>query len=479
MKIELKNISKSFGSLKANKEISISISGGIHALLGENGAGKSTLVKIISGQLNPDKGSILISDKKINLGSPKIAINNGIGMLNQNPLDFANLSVLESFLVGNTQNSFMSNNHKTKEEILHLFDNYNIEIDLNEKISSFSIGQRQQIELLRLLYNGVKIIILDEPTSAFSLEQKKMIFDTLKKLTKEDITIIFVSHKLDEVFEICDSGTVLKSGRVVYSIHKPFVSDYIFAKMFDDTRTKNKITNKEKRSDKFKLFIDELDKTKQETFSNESLIDFGTVVGIAGLQGSMNDKLVNNFFSRDFSKTGIFFDNGDYIDKEKLYYMPADRLERGLFEDLTLKEHFALSYSNRSKYLNWNDIEIYGEKKIQEYDIKATITQKVDQLSGGNQQRLMLSLLPESPGVLLLEQPTRGLDFNSANKMWDIILHRKKNDIAIIFSSTDLEEIWDYSDIIISVSGNTIVNIESKQNLNKENLARYVSGILD
>ena len=201
MKIELINISKSFGSLEANKEISISISGGIHALLGENGAGKSTLVKIISGQLNPDKGSILISDKKISLGSPKIAINNGIGMLNQNPLDFANLSVLESFLVGNTQNSFISNNHKTKEKILNLFDNYDIEIDLNEKISSFSIGQRQQIELLRLLYNGVKIIILDEPTSAFSLEQKKMIFDTLKKLTKEEITIIFVSHKLDEVFE--------------------------------------------------------------------------------------------------------------------------------------------------------------------------------------------------------------------------------------------------------------------------------------
>jgi len=249
--------------------------------------------------------------------------------------------------------------------------------------------------------------------------------------------------------------------------------------MFDDTRTKNKIKNNEKRSDKFKLFIDELDKTKQKTISNESLIDFGTVVGIAGLQGSMNDRLVKNFFSRDFSKTGIFFDNGDYIDKKKLYYMPADRLERGLFEDLTLKEHFALSYSNRSKYLNWNDIENYGAKKIQEYDIKATITQKVDQLSGGNQQRLMLSLLPESPGVLLLEQPTRGLDFNSANKMWDIILHRKKNDIAIIFSSTDLDEIWDYSDIIISVSGNTIMNIDSKQNLNKENIARYVSGIID
>ena len=343
MKIELKNISKSFGSLEANKEISISISGGIHALLGENGAGKSTLVKIISGQLNPDKGSILISDKKINLGSPKIAINNGIGMLNQNPLDFANLSVLESFLVGNIQNSFISNHRKTKEKILHLFDNYDIKIDLNEKISSFSIGQRQQIELLRLLYNGVKIIILDEPTSAFSLEQKKMIFDTLNKLTKEDITIIFVSHKLDEVFEICDSGTVLKEGKIVYSMNKPFDSDAIFAKMFDDTRTKNKIKNNEKRSNKFKLFFDELYMTKHKTFPNESLIEFGTVVGIAGLQGSMNDKLVKNFFTSDFSKSGIFFDNGDDIEKNKLYYMPADRLERGLFEDLTLKEHFALT----------------------------------------------------------------------------------------------------------------------------------------
>ena len=159
--------------------------------------------------------------------------------------------------------------------------------------------------------------------------------------------------------------------------------------------------------------------------------------------------------------------------------MPADRLERGLFEDLTLKEHFALTYSHINKYINWNNIAIYGEKKIKEYDIKATLTQKVDQLSGGNQQRLMLSLLPESPGVLLLEQPTRGLDYNSANKMWDMILDRKKNDIAIIFSSTDLDEIWDYSDIIISVSGNTIMDIENKRKLKKENIARYVSGIID
>ena len=306
-----------------------------------------------------------------------------------------------------------------------------------------------------------------------------MIFDTLNKLTKEDITIIFVSHKLDEVFEICDSGTVLKSGRVVYSMTQPFDSDAIFAKMFDDTRAKNKITNIEKRSSKFKLLFDELDMTNHKTFPSESFIEFGTVIGIAGLQGSMNDRLVKNFFTRDFSKSGIFFDNGDYIDKRKLYYMPADRLERGLFEELTLKDHFALTYSQASKYINWNDIAIYGEKKIQEYDIKATLTQKVDQLSGGNQQRLMLSLLPESPGVLLLEQPTRGLDYNSANKMWDMILDRKKNDIAIIFSSTDLDEIWDYSDIIISVSGNKIMDIENKQKLKKENIARYVSGIID
>ena len=218
MKIEINNISKSFGNVDANKNISLKLSfQRIHALLGENGAGKSTLVKIISGQILPDKGNILINDKEVILGSPRSSINVGIGLLNQDPLDFSNLSIFESFLIGISESNPYRKIVQIKSKIEKLFDNYNVKINLNRKTSSLSIGERQQVELLRLLYNGAKLIILDEPTSAFSLEQKIM-FDTLRKLSKEGIIIIFVSHKLDEVFEICDSASILRSGKLIENI---------------------------------------------------------------------------------------------------------------------------------------------------------------------------------------------------------------------------------------------------------------------
>tara|TARA_Y100001970_G_scaffold148474_1_gene182334 strand:+ start:1813 stop:2334 length:522 start_codon:yes stop_codon:yes gene_type:complete len=173
MKIEIKNISKSFGEIRANSEIKISINEGIHALLGENGAGKSTLVKIISGQITPDSGEIIIDNSKLILGSPKESIKGGIGLLNQDPLDFGNLSILESFLVGIKDKNPFRNLSKTSDSISKLFKKYNINFDFSQRTNSLSIGERQQVELIRLLYNGAKIIILDEPTSAFSLEQKK------------------------------------------------------------------------------------------------------------------------------------------------------------------------------------------------------------------------------------------------------------------------------------------------------------------
>lgn len=176
MKIQIKNLSKSFGNLKANKNINLSLDSGIHALLGENGAGKSTFVKIISGQLTPDSGEIIINGENINLGSAKDSIKNGIGLLNQDPLDFSNLSILESFLVGINEKKPFRKIENIKQKILGLFKNYGIEIELSSKTNSLSIGERQQIELIRLLYNGAKLIILDEPTSAFSLEQKKKSF---------------------------------------------------------------------------------------------------------------------------------------------------------------------------------------------------------------------------------------------------------------------------------------------------------------
>ncbi len=478
MKIEIKNISKTFGDLIANSEINISIDDGIHALLGENGAGKSTLVKIISGQISPDKGKILIDGKNLILGSPVESINNGVGLLNQDPLDFGNLSVLETFLVGIKEKNPYRNLSQTKDKILSLFEKYKINIDFAQKTNSLSIGERQQIELLRLLYNGAKLIILDEPTSAFSLEQKKMMFDTLRSLTEEGIIIIFVSHKLDEVIELCDSGTILKSGSVIHSITKPFDSQDIIDKMFENSSSKI-INDQEFSNDRnFNILVSDSDFLERSNNHLENKFPFGSVIGVAGLQGSSNDSYIKNFFTNEFSDTKLILDSNASISKKTYYYMPSDRIEKGLFSDLNVLEHFGLFKSSDSKFLSWNKIKEIASNKINQFNIRAKFSNEVSELSGGNQQRLMLSLMPENQSILLLEQPTRGLDFNSAQNIWEMILSRKSKDIAILFSSTDIDEIWDYSDIVISVSGKFIVNIDYKKKLSKEKIINYVSGIL-
>ncbi|MBA47137.1 MAG: hypothetical protein CL893_03510 [Dehalococcoidia bacterium] len=478
MKIEIKNISKKFGNLVANSEINISINNGIHALLGENGAGKSTLVKIISGQIAPDNGEILIDREKLILGSPIESINSGVGLLNQDPLDFGNLSVLETFLVGIKDANPYRNLKQTKENILRIFQKYKINIDFSQKTKNLSIGERQQVELLRLLYNGAKLIILDEPTSAFSLEQKKMMFETLRSLTKEGIIIIFVSHKLDEIIELCDTATILKSGSVIHSISKPFDSQDIIEKMFENTSSKIKRDKTFTNENNFTILVSGKDFLGRNTEDIEHRFSYGSVIGIAGLQGSSNDSYIKNFFTNEFSKTKLVLDSKVTIPKKTYYYMPSDRIEKGLFRDLNVLEHFGLFKSSETRFLNWNKIKNISSKKIKKFNIRANFSNEVSELSGGNQQRLMLSLMPENQSILLLEQPTRGLDFNSAENIWEMILSRKSKDIAIFFSSTDIDEIWEYSDIVISVSGKSIVNINYKKELTKDKVINYVSGIV-
>ena len=478
MKIEINNISKSFGNVDANKNISLKLSSGIHALLGENGAGKSTLVKIISGQILPDKGNILINDKEVILGSPRSSINVGIGLLNQDPLDFSNLSIFESFLIGISESNPYRKIVQIKSKIEKLFDNYNVKINLNRKTSSLSIGERQQVELLRLLYNGAKLIILDEPTSAFSLEQKKIMFDTLRKLSKEGIIIIFVSHKLDEVFEICDSASILRSGKLIENIKQPFDSKKILSIMFEKSEINSLAIKDFDREENFIINFSKKDLNLKSEISSSHKIKQGSIIGIAGLHGSSNDDYVKNFFTGEFSSTGIELENNLKLSKNEIYYMPADRLEKGLFSDMTLIEHFGLSETVKKRIINWNFVKEKATNKIQEFDIRANLDSQINELSGGNQQRVMLSLMPSEKSFLLLEQPTRGLDINSANKIWEMILERKEKDYGVFFSSTDIDEIWDYSDIIISVSGDQIMNIDTKNNLQKDRIAKYISGII-
>ncbi|HEY9894828.1 MAG TPA: ATP-binding cassette domain-containing protein, partial [Candidatus Sericytochromatia bacterium] len=221
MKVELQNICKRFGTVQANDDVSLTVeAGSIHGLLGENGAGKSTLVKVLSGFITRDRGTLLLDGKPVEVKTPADAIAVGIGMLHQDPLDFPPLSVLDNFLVGKS-GSLFTNRRQAFREFRQLATQFNFALNANEKVSNLTVGERQQLEILRLLSLGVKTLILDEPTTGISASQKDELFAAAKKLAAQGKSVIFVSHKLEDVNALCDRVTVMRHGQVVGNLEIP------------------------------------------------------------------------------------------------------------------------------------------------------------------------------------------------------------------------------------------------------------------
>tara|TARA_Y100001970_G_scaffold14191_1_gene16046 strand:+ start:1496 stop:2917 length:1422 start_codon:yes stop_codon:yes gene_type:complete len=472
MKIEFKNISKSFGETTANSQISFSIeSGSIHAIVGENGAGKSTLIKILSGQILPDEGTIKLGNKKMPLGSTIEATNKGIGILGQDPLDFSNFTVLESFLAGNKKSSNIISKSKFENIISNFSKKFDWEINVNSLIKDLSVGQRQQLELIRLLYLGAKIIILDEPTSGFSLDQKRKVFENLRDLTSKGYTVILVSHKIEEILEICNKATILQKGEVLETLNLPVEPKILIDKMFGDSgnvKNEHKNTNRKLEKKEITLMLDKYLDGKKITLTE------GSIIGVSGLQGSGSDKFVQSFYD-DLSTSKVYYDKDIQIPFSDINYVASDRLEKGLFSDMTIMEHIALAY-NSNGLINWSNILELTKNLINIYGIVGTPQTLAKNLSGGNQQRLMLALIKENIRLLLLEQPTRGLDISSAIFVWESLLKTKSKKNLVIFSSVDLDEIYDYSDFIICFYDNKIVSSGYKNELPRTKVMEKISG---
>ena len=479
MKIEFKNISKTFKSIKANENINFIIeSGTIHALIGENGAGKSTLIKILSGQILPDSGSITLDGSFLKLGSTSEANTKGIGILGQDPLDFGNFTVLESFIAGNTTSSFIFSKKNVAENISNYLKQFNWNINLNSLVSDLSIGERQQLELIRLLDKGTRVIILDEPTSGFSLEQKKKVFETLKILSQKGFTIILVSHKIEEILEICSKATVMQRGKILESIDLPTEPENLINLMFGPQNFKyNKSPSISEiyKSPKIILDISDFNKESENSFADSThsiQVPQNIIVGVAGLQGSGADKFIRNF---QITSNNISLEDNPHITKLNTTYVPADRLEKGLFPDMTIKEHIALTY-NKKRTIDWEEMRKLTESLIDKFGIIGNPNSVAKTLSGGNQQRLMLSLIPESTELLLLEQPTRGLDIQSSNYIWDTLKETKKSKTLTMFSSTDIDEIYGYSEYIICFFNNKIVDYGYPTHLTRDVTMQKISG---
>jgi general nucleoside transport system ATP-binding protein len=486
MNIELKHIHKRFGVVHANNDINLTFATGrIVGILGENGAGKSTLMKILSGFQSVDSGEIWLDSKPVRYNGPQAAIAHGIGMLQQDPLDVGAFTVLENFIYGQPGN--LSPKRKVAQEQLEkLSQRFGFALDADMPVSQLSIGQRQQLEIVRLLALGVRALILDEPTTGISIEQKTILFDALRELAaKDSMTVLLVSHKLEDVIVLCHEVAVLRAGRVVGSMNMPATTAALVTLMFGQELTPQPRQPLNVKSNDTALTLEKVQfRSKRMKIDNLSLrVQAGEIIGLAGLDGSGQEMLLRACVGLERCSRGqIDIAGRDMTGKSYREFLQsgvafgaAGRLEEGLVAGLTLTEHIAL-VTNHHSFIDWNDARQHTEDQIKHYNVRGRPESPVETLSGGNQQRVLMALMPQEPVLMALEQPTRGLDVDSARWIWQQLLERRKNGTAIIFSSPDLDELMTYSDRIMVFCGGWVQEVADVAGTTHDELGWLICG---
>ncbi|HLE52230.1 MAG TPA: ATP-binding cassette domain-containing protein [Anaerolineales bacterium] len=485
MHIELRQIRKYFGPVKANDGISLVFEGGrIYGLLGENGAGKSTLMKILSGYQPPDAGELLLDGQVQRFSSPAEALGSGIGMLYQDPLDFPPFNISDNYLLGRDRRVFLD--YKTaNRELREVMERYGFYLDLQANIESLSLGERQQLELVRLLIGGAQILILDEPTTGISAEQKEKLFASMRKLAHEEgKTLILVSHKLDEVQELCDHALVLRRGKLVGEIDIPCATEELVEMMFGQVPTRS-----ERPGFKLGEAVLELRAVSIASYRlsmKDISLDLkaGEVFGLAGLEGSGQQLVLQACAGLLKPAHGSIKLAGQDIkgwtyhrcQAAGVAYVAAGRLEEGLVAGLTLVEHIELSHPKHKFFVDWTSARKETETRIERYQIVGRPDTLADELSGGNQQRLLFALLRSPLKLLLLEHPTRGLDVRSANWIWELLYQRREEGTAILFMSSDLDEVIERSDRIAVFSGGVMSRVVEAKKTSAEELGHLIGG---
>lgn len=483
MSIELLDIHKHFGAVRANNGIDLTLRPGtIHGILGENGAGKSTLMKILAGFIAKTSGRIFMDGREVDFATPAQASALGIGMLYQDPLDFPPLTVLENFMAG--QASAGTQDRRTHRARLEgLCADLGFDLDPDVPAGRLTVGERQQLELVRLLASGTRVLILDEPTTGISALQKDLLFSGLKRLAREGRSVILVSHKLEDIEALCDEITVLREGMVSDTMDplrnrgapRHDVRRRAGACHPLGARTRGPDPAPRRR-----------DGDGGRTGLKECTVNVsrGEVVGLAGLEGSGQDVFLRISAGLVRPARGrVHICRKDMTGRDYhafralgVAFQPASRLEEGLIRGLTVTEHCALEAGGGTFGVQWDAAELKAHDRIRAFQVTGTPGSTVESLSGGNQQRLLLSFLPDEPELLLLENPTRGLDMESVHWVWQYLDAHASRGTAIVFSSSELDEILMVADRVLVFFDGRIIADERPEDTDALELGRAIAG---
>lgn len=484
MALSLHDIHKHFGPVRANDGITIEVEAGeLHGLLGENGAGKSTLMKVLSGFIEADSGEVTLDGKTLDLRSPDDAIKAGIGMLHQDPLVFLPFTVLDNFLLGSS-GKLRLDRKKGEQAMRDAAERYGFTFDPAALAQTLTVGERQQLEIARLLWLGARVLILDEPTTGISASQRDKLFEILRRLSDDGMIVIFVSHKLEEIEQLCHRVTVMRRGQVIGHVIAPFTTDRLVEMMFGEVMVAG-----ERPSAPIGDTALQLDNVTVGdnliTVSDLSIeVAAGEVLGLAGLEGSGQRtflQMCTGLLRPDagtISLAGIDLTGKGYRSflRAGAHYLPAGRLEEGLVAGMTITEHFELVSGRSSFFVDWDAAATTAETDVESHFIKGTKDSTAESLSGGNQQRLLLAMMPDEIKLLLMEHPTRGLDIESADWVWTQLLARRESGTAIVFASADLDELLRYSDrIAVFFDGNVFAEVDASS-VTPDQLGHLIGG---
>lgn len=499
--LEMKDITKVYpNGVIANKDVDLSLKyNEIHAILGENGAGKSTLMKILFGSEQATEGKIYLHGKEVAFNDSLHAIQNGIGMVHQHFMLDPELTVTENIILGMEPKKGLSLDYKKARQLVaDAAKKYNFNVKPSQKVSDLSVGQKQKVEILKALTRGAKILILDEPTAVLTPQETEELFVQLKQLRDDGHTIVFISHKLNEVKEICTRGTVLRSGVGMGSYDLSNVTIEELSRLMVGRDVVREVEKTKAEPQEVALKVDHLTVLDDELNVAVNDISFnvrkGQIIGIAGVEGNGQRELIDSITGLDETYEGTIYLSGTELMRKNgikqrrnlnMKHIPEDRNTLGVMSDASIKENLiALNYDkgsfNNKMLMDRSVIQSFSDDLIDKYQVKTDSPDTaVRMLSGGNVQKVVAAREMEGDVELLVaDQPTRGIDIGAASFIHDQLIEMRKDGAAIILVSADINEVLTVSDsVLVFYEGEITAYFNDASNCDEEILGRYMLGL--
>ncbi len=477
--LELRGITKRFPGIVANDDVSVDLMPGeVHALLGENGAGKSTLMNVLYGLYHPDEGEILVKGEKLSLGSPKDAIEHGIGMVHQHFMLIPVMTVAENVVLASepTRGRVLLDYTEAARRVRELSERFGLAVDPGAKVQSIGVGQQQRVEILKALYRGADILVLDEPTAVLTPQEAEELFAVIHSLTDQGKSVIFISHKLDEVLEVADRISVLRRGKLVETIPREGATEESLARAMVGRDVLLRVEKKAAHPGEPLLVVEDMhvfDERGLEAVRGVSFdVRAGEIVGIAGVDGNGQTELIDAVTGLlrassgrvEIAGTDVTHSTAKHVLDAGIGHIPQDRQRRGLILQFSLAENIALHDFDKEpdSTFGWLHPAVLVKRArtlIKAFDVRGGgPLARAAELSGGNQQKVILAReIERNPRVLIAAQPTRGLDVGAIEFVHRRLVEERDEGRAILLVSLELDEIISLSDRIFVMYGGQLV----------------------